>query len=83
MSDQNAVSETKTLTDHKTLTGQTWVATGPAGVVGSINRTTEGFAVRLASRDEFSGEYPTLAVAKSALFASLGPGADYPEFSEH
>jgi len=70
-------------TDRVELTGQSWLALGPAGAVGSVHRTSHGFAVRLAGRDEFSGEYPTLAVAKSALFASLGPGAEYPEFREH
>jgi len=69
--------------DRVELTGQSWLAVGPAGAVGSVHRTTEGFAVRLAGRDEFSGEYPTLAVAKSALFAALGPGAEYPDFREH
>ena len=65
------------------LTGQSWLAVGPAGAVGTVHRTAGGFAVRLAGRDEFSGEYPTLSVAKSALFAALGPGAEYPDFREH
>jgi hypothetical protein len=70
-------------TDRVQLTGQSWLAVGPAGAVGSVHRTTAGFTVRLAGRDEFHGDYPTLAVAKSALFAALGPGAEYPEFREH
>ncbi|MDY0890603.1 methyltransferase [Frigoribacterium sp. CFBP9039] len=68
----------------QTTTRQTWVAVGPSGTVGSIHRTDEGFAVRMPSRDSDEGAvFPTLAVAKSALFAALGPGADYPEFHEH
>ncbi|GAA0956629.1 methyltransferase [Frigoribacterium faeni] len=67
----------------QTTTRQTWVAIGPSGTVGSIHRTHEGFVVRMPSRDATGGEYPTLAVAKSALFAALGPGAEYPEFHEH
>ena len=73
------------MSDHHATTtaGRTWVARGPAGTVGSVHRGTEGFTVRRAGRSEATGPYPTLAVAKSALFASLGPGAEYPEFHEH
>jgi hypothetical protein len=68
----------------QTATRQTWVALGPSGTVGSIHRTHEGFTVRLPSREtDGSAVFPTLAVAKSALFAALGPGAEYPEFREH
>ena len=80
MSDQTSTTSTTSTTDSS---DQTWVAVGPAGTVGSIGRTSGGFVVRLAGRSEQSGEYPTLAVAKSALFAALGPGAEYPEFHEH
>ncbi|TWX37268.1 methyltransferase [Frigoribacterium sp. ACAM 257] len=83
MSDQTSTTSTTSTTDAGESAGQTWVAVGPAGTVGSIGRTGAGFVVRLAGRSEQSGEYPTLAVAKSALFAALGPGADYPEFREH
>jgi hypothetical protein len=71
------------MSDHDTVHRQTWVAVGPAGAVGSILRTDDGFAVRPAASAADGGVYPTLAVAKSALFAALGPGADYPEFREH
>jgi hypothetical protein len=27
--------------------------------------------------------YPSLTVAKSALYAALAPGSDWPEFREH
>jgi hypothetical protein len=66
-----------------TLTGQTWVAFGPAGAVGSIHRVADGFTFRLISDDDFRSVYPTLDVAKSALHASLLPGAEWPEFREH
>jgi len=86
MSDQTSTTSNASTTSTNAAAdsaGQTWVAVGPAGTVGSIGRTGGGFVVRLAARSEQSGEYPTLAVAKSALFAALGPGADYPEFHEH
>ncbi|MBX3193539.1 MAG: methyltransferase [Microbacteriaceae bacterium] len=67
----------------KTATEQRWVAFGPAGAVGSIHRTDDGFEVRLMSDDAPRGNYPTLDVAKSALHASLLPGSDWPEFREH
>jgi hypothetical protein len=66
-----------------TVTGQQrWVAFGPAGAVGSIHRTTEGFAVRLLDGSP-DREYPTLDVAKSALHATMAPGSDWPDFREH
>ena len=94
MSDQTSTTSTTSTSSTTGASGatgyggrpsadQTWVAVGPAGTVGSIGRTSDGFVVRLAGRDEPGGEYPSLAVAKSALFAALGPGADYPEFHEH
>jgi hypothetical protein len=69
--------------DERTLTGQTWVAFGPAGAVGSIHRTEDGFALRLMNESDYRGSYPSLEVAKSALHASLPPGSDWPEFREH
>jgi len=65
-----------------TMTGQRWVAFGPAGAIGSIHRTDGGFLVKLLDAPE-GREYPTLEVAKSALHASLPSGADWPEFREH
>ena len=62
---------------------KTWVASGPAGAIGSIHQTDDGYTFRLLSDDDFRGSYPTLEVAKSALYASLEPGADWPEFREH
>jgi hypothetical protein len=69
--------------DGQTLQGQTWVAIGQAGAVGSIHRVTDGFAVKLLNDTEYRGIYPTLAVAQSALHASLLPGSDRPDFREH
>jgi hypothetical protein len=71
------------MSDRNTTTEQRWVAFGPAGAVGSIHRTDDGFAVRLMNDDTARGTYPTLDVAKSALHASMLPGADWPDFKEH
>jgi hypothetical protein len=65
-----------------TLTGQRWVAFGPAGAVGSIHRTDAGFLVRMLDGSE-DREYPSLDVAKSAMHATLPAGADRLEFREH
>jgi hypothetical protein len=69
--------------DNLTLTGQTWVAFGQAGAIGSIHRVEGGFTFKLLRDDDFRAVYPSLAVAKSALYASLPGGADWPEFREH
>ena len=68
---------------HVTLTGQTWVAFGPHGAVGSVHRVEDGFTFKLIRDDDFRAVYPTLEVAKSALHASLLPGSEWPEFREH
>lgn len=72
-----------TASHSETATDQRWVAFGPAGAVGSIHRTDAGFAVRLMDSADYRGVYPTLDVAKSALHASMFPGAEWPEFHEH
>jgi hypothetical protein len=69
--------------NEKTLTGQTWVAFGAAGALGSIHRLDEGFTFKLTGDEDFRSVYPTLDVAKSALHASLAPGSEWPEFREH
>ena len=66
-----------------TLTGQTWVAFGPVGALGSVHRVTDGFTFKLMTDDGFRAIYPTLESAQGALFASLVPGTDWPEFREH
>lgn len=70
-------------TTDSTVTEQRWVAFGPAGAVGSIHRTEGGFAVRLVKDGDAQTVYPTLLVAKSAIHAASGPGAEWPEFREH
>ncbi|CAN5295910.1 hypothetical protein BH11ACT3_BH11ACT3_13520 [soil metagenome] len=71
------------MSDRMTATDQRWVAFGPAGAIGSIHRTDDGFAVKLMSDGEVRGVYPTLDIAKSAMHASLPTGSDWPEFREH
>ena len=66
-----------------TMTGQTWVAFGPAGAIGSVHRVSEGYTFKLLRDGLYRGVYPTLEVAKSALYASLLPGSEWPEFREH
>ncbi len=66
-----------------TTAHQTWVALGPAGAAGSIHRHGDRFSVRLRSSSEERGPFDSLEVAKQALHAALGPGADRPEFREH
>lgn len=74
----NAATSSTTTTSNRT-----WVASGPSGAVGAIHRTDDGFGIRVGSEAEFHGAYPTLDIAKSAVHAALGPGADRPEFTEH
>lgn len=69
--------------NDSTMTARRWVAFGPAGAIGSIHKTADGFVVRLLNGEGPDVVYPTLEVAKGALHASLGPGADRPEFREH
>ena len=66
-----------------TIIGKTWVAFGQAGAVGSIHRDENGYAVKLLDDPAYRGVYPSLDVAKSALFAALPPGSERPEFREH
>lgn len=66
-----------------TMTGQTWVAFGPAGALGSIHGADGGFTFKLLKDDGFRAVYPTLEAAQGALYASLLPGSDWPEFREH
>ena len=69
---------------NQTVIEKTWVAYGPAGVVGSVHRLDDGsYTFRLLTDATARGEYPSLDVAKSALHASLLPGAEWPDFREH
>ena len=67
----------------ETMTERRWVAFGPAGAVGAIHQTDDGFSVRLLGDTDYRGVYPTLEVAKSALHASMQAGSDWPDFREH
>jgi hypothetical protein len=68
----------------ETETRRLWVAYGPAGAVGTIEKSAESvFAVKLAGAEAPVGTYPALEVAKNALFSHLKPGSDWPEFREH
>jgi hypothetical protein len=64
-------------------TAHTWVAFGPAGAIGSIHRTGEGYGFRLIGEELRPTVYPTLAVAKSALCGAMPTGSERPEFREH
>lgn len=66
-----------------TLTGQTWVAFGPAGALGSVHSVHGGFTFKLMTDDGFRSVYPTLEAAQGALYSSLVPGSEWPEFREH
>jgi hypothetical protein len=64
-------------------TDKTWVAFGAAGAIGSVHRVDGEYTFKLLTDDVPRGRYPSLEVAKSALFAALPPGSDWPEFREH
>ena len=70
------------MSENTTMSGQRWVAFGPAGAIGSIHRTDDGFLLRMLDGSE-ERSYPSLEVAKGALMATLPPGSDWPEFREH
>jgi hypothetical protein len=61
----------------------TWVAFGPAGVIGSIHPVDGGYSFRLTGESTREAAYPTLEIAKRALVATLPVGSDWPEFREH
>ena len=62
---------------------RTWVAIGPAGTIGWITKSDDGYTFKLVNDSQERATYPSLEVAKSALHASLVPRSDWPEFSEH
>ena len=66
-----------------TVTEKTWVAFGPVGAIGTIHRNDAGYSVRMLDEPTHRGVYESLDVAKSALFAAMLPGSDWPEFREH
>lgn len=62
---------------------RTWVAFGATGAVGSIHESSDGFAAKLLTDSESRGSYPTLEIAKNAIYAGMLPGSDWPDFREH
>jgi hypothetical protein len=66
-----------------TTTRTIWVASGPSGVVGTIRKDDDGYTVTMAGAESSAGVYPSMDVAKSALFARMRPGSDWPTFREH
>lgn len=66
-----------------TTTRKIWVAIGASGVVGMIRKDIDGYTVTMADAEASAGVYPSMAVAKSALFARMRPGSDWPRFEEH
>jgi hypothetical protein len=69
------------MTEAKTR--RLWVAYGPAGAVGKIQKDDDAYVVQMAGADDPLGSYPTMEIARSALQAHLKPGAERPEYREH
>jgi len=69
--------------EHTEQRRSLWVAYGTTGVAGSIRETPEGFTVTMAGADAAVGTYPSMEVAKSALYAAMPPGSDWPRFEQH
>ncbi len=68
---------------ENTMTGQRWVAFGPVGAIGSIHHSDDGYVVRMLEGSSDERTYESLAAAKNAVHAALGPNAERPEFREH
>ncbi|CAN5333094.1 hypothetical protein BH11ACT2_BH11ACT2_22570 [soil metagenome] len=66
-----------------TVATHLWVAFGAAGAIGSIHAVHGGYGFRLMGEELRSTVYPTLDVAKRALYAILPTGTDWPDFREH
>ena len=71
------------MTSNQMTIEKTWVAYGPAGVVGTVHKTDVGYTFRLLTDEVSRADFPSLGVAQSALHAALLPGAEWPEFREH
>lgn len=67
----------------ETATRRIWVAYGPNGVVGKIQKDSDGYRVQMAGKDEPLGVYPSMEIAKNAVHSHLKPGSERPEFREH
>jgi len=66
-----------------TSTSGLWVAHGSNGVVGSIRHVEDDYVVVMAGADAETGRYPSLQVAKGALFSHMRAGSDWPRYEEH
>lgn len=60
-----------------------WVAYGTNGVVGSIRHSDDGYVVVMSGADAETGTYPSLEVAKGALYSHMIPGSGWPRYQEH
>ncbi len=67
----------------ETTSRRLWIAYGPSGAVGTIEKSGDSYSVKMVGSDAALGAYPNMEVAKSALFSHLKPGTDWPEFREH
>ncbi len=68
----------------ETISRRLWVAYGPAGALGTIEKSAEdAYSVKMAGAADSLGTYPTMEVAKNALYSHLKPGSDWPQFREH
>ncbi|MEO7147271.1 MAG: methyltransferase [Terrimesophilobacter sp.] len=70
-------------TPQDAVAEKTWVAFGPAGALGTVHKIADGYTFKLLSDENYRANYPSLDVAKNALYAALDPGTDWPEFREH
>ena len=53
------------------------------GTNAAAATVVDGYAMKLLNDATDRGVYPSLEVAKSALYAAMPPGSDWPEFREH
>lgn len=60
-----------------------WVAYGKSGVVGTIRKDDDAYTVVMSKAGEAHGPYPSMDIAKNALYSQLTPGSDWPQFREH
>lgn len=70
-------------TPQDAVAEKTWVAFGPAGALGTVHKIGDSYTFKLLSDEDYRSNYPSLDVAKNALYAALDPGTDWPEFREH
>lgn len=66
-----------------TRTRGIWVAHGMNGIVGSIRHEEDDYVVVMARADAETGRYPSLEVAKGALYSHMRPGSSWPRYEQH